>query len=310
MTSDRIRQALAGVSGIHVTAFDDQDRINEALTGEVVARIARAGIHNIVTGGNTGEFYSQTLDEIQRVQRIAVDAARSVARAGGPAAMITAGVGRSLADAIALSRSAEAAGADCLMLHSIPDPFASPAGIVEYARVLAGKVGLPIMLYLRTDAIPIARIRELAAVKGIVGVKAATGNLLYIADCLRETRDTGLQWVSGLAEVWAPAHYAVGLRGFTSGLVNLWPERTLAVHTALGAGRYEEATRLIDEIAVFEQLRTTENNGANVTVVKEAMRVLGTPVGLTRVPGTPALDPDRRRKLDAALAAWNLPRVG
>ncbi|MGE0796847.1 MAG: dihydrodipicolinate synthase family protein [Lautropia sp.] len=309
MTTDRIRRALEGVSGIHVTAFDAEDRVDAAVTGEVVARIARAGIHNIVTGGNTGEFYAQTIEEIQRVQRVAVAAARAVAKSGGPDAIVTAGIGRSLADAVALGRSAEAAGADLLMLHSVPDPFASPAGIVGYARTLAGKVGLPIMLYLRTDAIPIARIRELAGVKGIVGVKAATGNLLYIADCLRETRDTGLQWVSGLAEVWAPAHYSVGLRGFTSGLVNLWPQRTLAVHAALGAGNYPEATRLIDEIAVFEQLRASENNGANVTVVKEAMRILGDPVGPARVPGTPTLDPERRRTLDRLLGEWDLPRL-
>ena len=309
MTIGRIRKALEGVSGIHVTAFDAEDGIDEALTGEVVARIARAGIHNIVTGGNTGEFYAQSIDEIQRVQRVAVQAVRSVALAGGPQAIVTAGIGRSLADAIALSRSAEAAGVDCLMLHSVPDPFASPAGIVHYARTLAGKVGLPMILYLRTDAIPIARIRDLAAVKGIVGVKAATGNLLYIADCLRETRETDLQWVSGLAEVWAPAHYSVGLRGFTSGLVNLWPERTLAIHAALGAGNYEQATRMIDEIAVFEQLRATENNGANVTIVKEAMQILGLPVGPARVPGTPTLDPERRRTLERVLDTWQLPKL-
>ena len=306
-TNDTIRKALEGVSGIHVTAFDGNDQVDENLTGEVVANVARAGIHNIVTGGNTGEFYTLTLDEIQRLQRVAVAAVAEVAKAGGPRPIVTAGIGRSLADAIALGRSAEAAGADCLMLHSPPDPFASPAGIVEYARRVAGQVGLPLMLYLRTDAVPIARIRDLAGVKGVVGVKAATGNLLYIADCLRATRDTGLQWVSGLAEVWAPAHYSVGLRGFTSGLVNLWPQRTLAVHSALTAGDYEEATRLIDEIVVFEQLRASENNGANVTVVKEAMRILGLPVGEARVPGTPCLDPERRRTLEGLLAAWKLP---
>ena len=37
--------------------------------------------------------------------------------------------------------------------------------------------------------------------------------------------DPQIVWVGGLAEVWAPPLYAVGARGFTSGLINVWPER-------------------------------------------------------------------------------------
>ena len=38
-------------------------------------------------------------------------------------------------------------------------------------------------------------------------------------------------------------------------------------------------------------MRAREANGTNVTVVKEAMRLMGLPVGRVRPPGTPALSP-------------------
>jgi 4-hydroxy-tetrahydrodipicolinate synthase len=89
----------------------------------------------------------------------------------------------------------------------------------------------------------------------------------------------------------------MGARGFTSGLVNVFPERSHAIHRALEAGNYAEARRLIDGIAGFEALRTKYNNGANVTVVKEALGMLGTDVGPVRIPGVVALNETERTTL-------------
>lgn len=50
------RRVLRGISGVHATAYDTDGEIDDALTAKIVERIAGAGVHNIVTGGNTGEF--------------------------------------------------------------------------------------------------------------------------------------------------------------------------------------------------------------------------------------------------------------
>ena len=101
----------------------------------------------------------------------------------------------------------------------------------------------------------------------------------------------------GLAEGWAPAFYAMGARGFTSGLVNVFPERSHAIHRALEAGDYAKARDLIDGIAGFEAMRTKYLNGANVTVVKEALGMLGADVGPVRLPGVETLDEAERKNL-------------
>src|SRR3546814_15352471 len=98
---------------------------------------------------------------------------------------------------------------------------------------------------------------------------------MHFADCVRATEDCAAVWVCGLAEGWAPAFYAAGARGFTSGLVNVDPERSLAIWRALDGGRFDEARALITPIAPFETLRTKHNTGANATVVKEALTLGG-----------------------------------
>jgi 4-hydroxy-tetrahydrodipicolinate synthase len=93
-----------------------------------------------------------------------------------------------------------------------------------------------------------------------------------------------MSWVGGLAEIWAPPLYAVGARGFTSGLINVWPERSVAIHAALAAGRYDEANQLIAGMKVFEDVRAEEQNGTNVSGVKSALALQGLDCGPVRPP--------------------------
>ena len=182
-----------------------------------------------------------------------------------------------------LARASADAGAAALMVHQPPDPFVAPRGTVDYVRAIADASGLPIMLYLRNDSIGTKGIQALCEVPGVKGVKWATPNPSRLADAIASC-DPAITWVCGLAEVWAPALYAVGARGFTSGLINVWPERSVAIHTALDAGDYAEARRLIAEMRAFEDIRAEELNGTNVTGVKAALQALGMDCGPTRPP--------------------------
>jgi 4-hydroxy-tetrahydrodipicolinate synthase len=297
--TERILRALRGISGVHVTPYDDAGRIDTARLRDIVDRIARAGIANIVTAGNTGEFYALALDEVKTVYRAAV------AGAGGRA-LVTAGIGRSLGEAIDLGIDAAVIGADAVMVHQPPDPFAAPRGVVQYLKTLAERLPVPVIAYIRTDTLGPAEFIELAATPNLVGVKYASSNLLRLSECMRATQGTELAWICGLAEAWAPPFYALGARGFTSGLVNVFPERSMAILAALDAGEYARAAHLIDDIAPFEALRTAEQNGTNVTIVKEALAILGCDVGPVRAPGAPRLTPAQRQSLERIVTEWGL----
>ena len=104
-------------------------------------------------------------------------------------------------------------------------------------------------------------------------------------------------WVGGLAEVWAPSFYAVGARGFTSGLINVWPERSVAINRALEVGDFDQARALIETMHVFEDIRATEQGGANVSGVKCALAMLGNDCGAARPPAAWPLGDDQQTTL-------------
>lgn len=292
-------QALTGISGILVTPFDAEGDIAPARLAPILNRALGAGLHMPVVNGNTGEFYALTTEEAAIMVR------EVVALVAGRAPVL-AGVGRGIRDACQLARVSAGAGAAALMVHQPPDPFVAPRGVVDYLKAIADAAdGLPMMLYLRNDAIGTKAIADLCTLPQVKGVKWATPNPLRLAEA-KAACDPTIVWVGGLAEIWAPVLYAVGARGFTSGLINVWPERSLAIHAALESGDYGRANDLISGMKAFEEIRAEEMNGTNVTGVKAALRALGHDCGPTRPPSAWPLTGAQQNKLDAFLAANNL----
>lgn len=291
--------ALRGISGILVTPYDDAGEIAPERLAPILDRALGAGMHMPVVNGNTGEFYALTTDE-------ACTMVREVAALLDGRAPLLAGIGRGIRDACRLAEASADAGASALMIHQPPDPFVSPRGTVDYVKAVSeASGGLPIMLYLRNDAIGTDGIRALCDIPGVKGVKWATPNPLKLAAAIRAC-DPDIVWVAGLAEVWAPPLYAVGARGFTSGLINVWPERSVAIHTALDRGDYPEANRLIAEMRAFEDIRAEELNGTNVTGVKAALQALGQDCGPTRPPSAWPLTDAQQAQMADFLAANDL----
>jgi len=297
MTNDKVRRALRGISGVHVTAWKADGEADWALTGRIVRRIAEAGIHNIVSAGNTGEFYPMPTAEVEHSHATAAEAAAGKA-------LVTAGIGRSLREAIATGKLAAQAGCDAAMVHHPLDPFAAPQSQADYILAIAEALPIPLVAYIRSDAIGVKDLIRVATHPNVAGVKFASNNMMLLADCVRETEGSSANWICGLAEGWAAPFYALGARGFTSGLINVAPERSLAVWRALEAGDYDTARREVDAIAGFEKLRTKYGNGANVTVVKEALGLLGTNVGPVRLPGLPELNEAERAELRGIVSSW------
>ena len=128
---------------------------------------------------------------------------------------------------------------------------------------------------------------------------------LRLAEAIRRA-DPRIVWVGGLAETWAPPLCAVGARGFTSGLINVWPEHSIAIHAALAAGDYPRAGELIAQVSAFEELRSEEGNGTNVTVVKSALQMMGEDCGGVRPPGAWPLTDRQARDLRRRLTEWGL----
>jgi 4-hydroxy-tetrahydrodipicolinate synthase len=283
-------QALCGVSGILVTPFDNNGDVNPTPLNPIVDRAIEAGVHVLTSNGNTGEFYSLTLDE-----------AVQMVHAGGAAingrVPMVAGIGRGVRDACKLARESKSAGASALMIHQPPDPFVAPRGLIDYVKAVrdAGD-GLPLILYLRNDTVGIDSIASMCDIEGVVGVKWATPNPMKLKAAIAASPEH-ITWTGGLAEVWAPTFYAVGARGFTSGLINVWPERSVAINRSLEVGDFDQARALIETMHVFEDIRAAEQGGANVSGVKCALAMLGNDCGAARPPAAWPLGDDQQTTL-------------
>jgi 4-hydroxy-tetrahydrodipicolinate synthase len=301
-TADRLKAVLATVVAIPVTPFDDCGQVDWDAHARVVRRLADGGVSVITPNGNTGEFYTLTADEARGVTESAVKAA------GG--AEILAGVGLDTATAIAAARHAAAAGASMIMIHQPVHPYLSAEGWLEYHQTIAGAVpGTGVVLYVRDTRIGgelIGRLGE--SCPNVIGVKYGVRDPVLFAAAARDAGPDRFTWLAGLAELTAPGLWAVGARGFTSGLVNVAPAIPAAMLAALRRGDFAAAMTIWDAIRGFEELRGADQSADNVSVVKEALAQLGVCGRAVRPPSR--LVPQRARdQIAAILAAWGAQRA-
>ncbi len=225
-----------------ITPFrDTADRaIDWEAYDKVVAAQLAGGITGIVPCGTTGE--SPTLDHGEQLEVIK----RTVKLAKGKATVL-AGTGvNSTRGTIALSRAAEEAGADAVMV--VVPYYNKPTqdGLREHYVTVAASVKCPVVVYniparsgIDLTAETLARIAE--AAPNVVAVKEATGNVLRAQEIVRLMGDR-MTVLSGDDTLTLPM-IAVGARGVISVTSNVYPaEVTRATRLALD-GKLEEARR-------------------------------------------------------------------
>ncbi|MEU7028171.1 dihydrodipicolinate synthase family protein [Streptomyces sp. NPDC046275] len=267
---DALREALADVVAIPVTPFTAEGALDTDAHRTLLRRMLDAGVRTLTPNGNTGEFYALTREERYRVTELTLE------EAAGRASVLV-GVGHDLPTATEAARHARDAGAQMLMVHQPVHPYVSASGWVDYHRAIARSVPeLGIVPYLRNPGIGGDRLAELAdACPNVIGVKYAVPDAARFAGFARDAGLDRFVWVAGLAEPYAPAYFAGGATGFTSGLVNVAPALSLEMLHALRAGDYPAAMKVWERIRRFEELRAADHSADNVTVVKEALASLG-----------------------------------
>jgi 4-hydroxy-tetrahydrodipicolinate synthase len=281
------RAILADVAVVTATPFAGRnlERIDEDGLSENLAFLLDNGIQLLVSGGNTGEFAALTPDEALAVTR------RHVAAGAGRARVIAA-VGYRLDDVLELGRKSLDSGADALMLHPPPHPFAGEPGLLEYYfRVADALPGVPLILYLRGRQLSPAAIGHLAGIPDIVGVKVGFADPDYFASLVAAAPDVA--WVCGVAEGWALPFQHKGAVGFTSGIANFAPRHSLAVMAALRSGDVATADQLIQPLRPIESLRARHTDANNVGVIKAALDLTGHVGGGLRPPLAELSEPDR-----------------
>ena len=131
---------FSGVCTALVTPFLD-DKINYPLMERLLRRQIDAGVDAVVLSGTTGE--SPTLSDSEKIEMF-----RRAKAFAGSSCKIIAGTGtNSTMHAVALSRAAQDAGADALLVVAPYYNKGNPDGLCTHFASIANAVSIPIIMY-------------------------------------------------------------------------------------------------------------------------------------------------------------------
>jgi 4-hydroxy-tetrahydrodipicolinate synthase len=271
-----------------VTPFRDDFSLDLNRAQEVASWLADTGSHSLVVAGSTGE--AATLNDAEKV-----DLFRAVAEAVKGRAKVIAGTGTyDTAHSIHLTREAEKAGSDGILLVTPYYNKPPQRGLIEHFSKVAEETSLPVIVYnipgRTATRIEHDTLLKLAEVENIVAVKDSTGEFDGLTKFLRVAPD-GFEVYCG--DDWATFGFAcLGAVGAVSVATNLGGERLGQMLDLVEAGDIPGARKIHYELKpLFDCLFIT----SNPIPVKAAMSLIGQPVGPPRLPLVPATNDEVAR---------------
>ncbi len=289
---------MAGRFGAVVTAMVTPFREDHSLdldrAQELAVHLLEHGSDALVVAGSTGEAPTLTHKEKVELFRAVIEAARGRGK-------VLCGTGTySTAETVELSREAEDAGADGLLLVTPYYNKPPQRGLLEHFTLVAGAVSVPIVAYNipgRTGTrIEHETLLSMSKVSNIVGVKDSTGDFQAISRLIGEA-PADFEVYSG--DDWATFGYVcLGAVGVVSVAGHLVGERMKRIIELIDGGDVPGARAIHEELTpLFNALFIT----SNPIPVKTALDLVGRPVGPPRLPLVPATAEERAR-IEKALA--------
>ena len=263
-----------------ITPFHEDGSVNYEKLTEILEEQIAEGTDAIVAVGTTGE--AATLTEDEHIEVVA-----HTVKVVNHRIPVIAGTGSNCtATAIDLSKRAEQAGADGLLLVTPYYNKATQKGLYTHYKAIADAVSIPCILYnvpgrtgMKIEPKTMADLYH--NVKNIVGVKEATGDVGATSDLMRLVDEDFLLY-SGEDGIIVPL-LSIGGSGVISVLSNVAPKQTAEICKKWFAGdvkgAWEEQKRALPLIhSLFMEV--------NPIPVKAGMNLQGKAVGGMRLPLT------------------------
>ncbi|MBO9596643.1 MAG: 4-hydroxy-tetrahydrodipicolinate synthase [Cohnella sp.] len=264
-----------------VTPFDEQLNIDWETTGRIIDYlIEEQAAESLVVSGTTGE--SPTLSDEEKVELFRF----AVKRAAGRAKIIAGTGSNETAHSVQLTKKAEEAGVDGILLVAPYYNKPSQEGIYQHFRVIAEATKLPVMIYnvpSRTvTSISVATTLRLAQIPNIVATKECAG-LEQVTEIVSGAPE-GFVVYSGDDAMTLPV-LSVGGYGIVSVASHVIGARMKQLIEAYLAGNVKEAIALNQQCyPYFKGLFNCPHPVPNPVAVKHALGLRGLPVGGVRLP--------------------------
>ncbi|MEH3118142.1 MAG: 5-dehydro-4-deoxyglucarate dehydratase [Methylorubrum populi] len=283
MTPAEMAKALgSGLLSFPVTHFRDDLAFDEGAYRNNLSRLADHPVAGLFAAGGTGEFFSLTPAEVDRVLRAAVE--ETCGRVP-----VIAPTGHGTAIAVELARAAEAAGADGLLLLPPYLVGSEQEGLAAHVEAVCRATRLGVIVYNRANAQ--LNERTLADLcercPNLVGFKDGVGDVELMTRVYAGLGDR-LTYVGGLptAETFALPYLEMGVTTYSSAIFNFLPEWALSFYAAVRArDRDAVYAELRDFVLPYIAIRN-RRRGYAVSIVKAGMTAVGRHAGPVRPPLT------------------------
>ena len=226
-----------GVIPAITTQFDAAGNLDLNAFKKNLTAQYNAGVHGIILGGTLGE--ASTLSEEERKTLLTT----TLEVVGGKIPVIMNIAAQATSEAVQAAQNAEAQGADGLMLLPPMRYYATDTETLTYFAEVAQATSLPIMIYNNPVDYKIEVTLEifeaLTKYKNITAVKESTRDVTNVTRMINRFGDR-YKILCGVDTI-AMECLLMGGQGWVAGLVDAFPEETVAIYTYCKAGEWEKA---------------------------------------------------------------------
>jgi 4-hydroxy-tetrahydrodipicolinate synthase len=263
-----------------VTPFKNGS-VDEKAFRDIVDWQISEGTNGLVPVGTTGESPTLSHDEHKQVVEWCID------QADGRVPVIAGSGSNSTAEAIELSRHAEEAGADAVLIVTPYYNKPTQEGLYQHYKAINDAIGIPIIIYnipgrsiVDMSVETMARLYEL---KNIAGVKDATANMARVSQ-QRAAMGPDFNQLSG-EDITALGFMVHGGHGCISVTSNVAPRLCAEFQAACLKGDFAGALKLQDKLTPLHINLFVETSPAPI---KYAMSLIGKCANTVRLPMVPA----------------------
>ena len=277
-----------------ITPFDNERNLDLKRCAEFADRLVKGGTDALAVCATTGEsptiFYPQKIEVIKTVIEAVDGRAKIIANVGDNCTQ----------DTIDFARDVEKLGVDGLMCV-VPYYNKPPQeGLYQHFKAIAESVNLPVILYnipgrCVTNMTAETTLRLVHDVKNIVAIKEASGNMEQIKQIIDNAPEGFVVYSGDDSDTYDIME--MGGVGVVSTISNIATARMKEIVDLCAAGKWDEAKAANDKLLpMMDGLFET----TNPILVKEALKLVGFPVGGVRLPLVDAT-PEQSNRLAAIM---------